>query len=143
MIVSENLIIAGAVSVIGLFGGILGVGSYTVIEPVIEKKPRSIELVSLEYKNGLFTQEHRVKGADKVPAQWTAQIKRGTKPLCQGSGSGIYETKKPSTMDPNDWTDDDCPALKKGDVATATWEYKTGEGFTTLIGGRIVIEGEI
>lgn len=139
MIISENLIIAATVSVIGLTSGIIGIGGYKVVEPVIEPKPRSMQLETLFFDGTKFTQRHNVTGTAMLPAKWMAQIRRGNSPICEGSGPGIYENKKETTLGINDWVGDRCPALKDGDIATAIWEYKTEKGFYKIIGGKIVI----
>lgn len=139
MIISENLIIATTVSVIGLTSGIVGIGGYKVVEPVIEPKPRSMQLETLVFDGEKFTQKHIVKGTKLLPAAWTAQIRRGSEPICEGNGPGIYENKKETMLGINDWVGDICPKLEDGDVATATWEYKTEKGFHEIIGGKIVI----
>lgn len=102
---------------------------------------RNLTLELLQY-NGDGTVTQRLSGG--VPAMWTARITRPAEPaailLCSGSGDtpGIY-TGQVSTWSTSDWTGDDCPPLRPGDVLSAAWTYQNHEGFLVTTIGQVIV----
>lgn len=129
---------AGAccVGVISLFAG---AGGYDAAKNVFsDPKPYGLQFVSLEYRDGRFTQDIRVLNADAVRAEWAAKIMRGTDILCAGGGTSTYQGKL-VTMAPDVWVGDNCPPLEAGDMAFASWTYENVNGKNVTISGELEI----
>lgn len=124
----------GASLVAGVFWGIGHVvGNATAVEPV------SLSLISLEYRDGKFTQRHKVTGTDILDANWTAQITRGDKPLCGGGGKAPYGGVSGMAMTPDEWTGDVCPEVLPGDRAVVVWSWVGSDDVRRRISGELII----
>tara|TARA_R110002126_G_scaffold290704_4_gene448308 strand:+ start:12987 stop:13490 length:504 start_codon:yes stop_codon:yes gene_type:complete len=85
-----------------------------------------LEVVSLEFFDGLFHQLVVPVGGDLVQARWTASIWRNQDFICGYFGWAPYRPKAiPSRFTPDNWTGDDCGALVVGQRyrAVASWTY--------------------
>jgi len=120
--------------------GVVALSSGTELLSAFRPDPVRMELVTLEYRNGEFYQEHSVTGAETVRADWAAKIVRDGHFLCVGGGTSLYKNGGSPRMDPSYWTGDECPDLQPGDLASATWEYVDEQNIRRRIGAEIVIE---
>ena len=135
----QNTVFLGGVTLASsLIGMVVGVGSFEVFDAVALPQERRLILEHLSYENGLITQRHRVEGSAIIQATWAAEIVRGKQQLCSGGDRAPYEGGQKS-FTPSAWTGDDCPDLLPGDIARASWEYKTTEGYLVSISGQIII----
>ena len=91
-----------------------------------------------EYKDGKFHQRVRPINTKVVRAKWAAKITRSGEILCSGGGIGIYQDKV-SIMNEDIWTGGNCPPLKTGDLAIASWTYETVNGHNVTISGEVKI----
>jgi hypothetical protein len=137
----NNTLIVAAASCTITFGSFFaGIGAYEVGEDFInEPSPYGLQLVSLEYREGNFHQKVVPINAKVVRAKWAAKISRNGTHLCSGGSEAPYDGKSLS-MTASQWTGDDCPALKTGDVAFASWTYENVDGKNITISGEIVID---
>lgn len=119
------------------FGGLL---SASGIKDLRRPDHVRMELVTLEYNDGDFYQEHLVTGAETVRADWAAKIVRDGQFLCVGGGTSFYKNGGSPKMDPSYWTGDKCPDLEPGDLASVTWEYVDEQNIRRRIGAEIEIE---
>ena len=119
--------------------GIIALASGTEIWSSFQAPPAGMRLLRLEYINGQFVQQHEVFGVDVIDARWSAQILRDGVPLCGGAGDAPYDGGRAKRMVPDIWAGDDCPDLKPGDVALATWRWVDESGTVRRISGEITI----
>lgn len=137
---NNTLIVCGASCAIALGSFFAGLGAYDIGDSLIgEPEPYGLQLASLEYKEGKFHQKITPINAKVVRADWAAKITRDGKHLCSGGATAPYEGKMLS-MTPSQWTGDNCPSLKKGDVAFASWTYENVNGKNITIYAEIIID---
>ena len=132
---TSNLWVAGAALL--AYGTLWGIDEFAA-----PKGPTQASLKHLVYQDGLFTQEHSISGDGVLQMDWTAEINRGDRQLCSGSGTAPYQNETPKTFDADAWTGGDCPPLLPGDEALAVWEYFDDDGTRVRLSGLIVI-GEV
>lgn len=104
-----------------------------------------LEVVTLEFLNGLFHQLVVPMSGDVRQARWTASIWLDGKFVCGGSGTGTYiKRTEPVKFTPNDWTDDDCSRMEPGAeyVAVAAWEYAGNHGQIHTINDQLTFRYE-
>lgn len=125
-------ILAGAVLtfLIWLTGATLG--------DVMRDKPAGLRLLEIGYEDGVVFQHHEVFGRDAIIGQWAAKITRDGLIVCSGAGGSTYRGKRVA-MTPTVWTGDDCPPLKPGDVAEASWEWTGNDGVRQSISAEFMI----
>jgi hypothetical protein len=115
----------------------------TVTADCVRPDPVAMRLEHLRYENGQFVQSHVITGVDVISASCTAQITRGSRPLCQGGGVAPYESGSlPKIMSPSEWTGDTCPAILPGDSAAASWEWLGSDNTRYRISGVVVVAPE-
>ncbi|WP_299078720.1 hypothetical protein [uncultured Paraglaciecola sp.] len=137
---NTSALTAVGIAALGSLGFLGGVGSIDIANK-FTKPPTHyhLDLKSLTYENGEFHQLVVPVGRAVIQANWSAKVLRGTHILCDGGNTAPYEGS-PVSFTPSDWTGDKCPDLMAGDVAIASWEYKTNEGFTASIVGKVTIK---
>lgn len=137
---NNTFITATGYGFISLFGFFAGIGGHGVVEGIVSKpEPYGAQLVSLAYQNGKFIQHIKPINTDAIRMKWAAKIERNGEIICSGGNVSTY-LNKPSLMTPNTWTGDDCPVLKNGDVAYASWTYETVDGYNVTISGQLPLE---
>ncbi len=133
------------IKLIFIFGLLCGV-IYMAVEGIIKageaalfSDPVAMSLKSLKYEKGMFRQHIAITGRGVIHGEWASEIDRDGVHLCGGDGKAPYEGA-PKGMSPNDWTDDECPPLRTGDIARVTWEWTDEDGLVRSIGGRLVLQ---
>ena len=123
---------------------IVGAGVWfatTVTAAFLTPDPVSMHLEYLRFQDGRFVQSHIISGVDVLSASWTAQITRGSRPLCQGGGVAPYEGgAKELSMTPSEWTGDQCPPLMLGDIGAASWEWLGADNTRYRIAGIVEVQ---
>lgn len=121
--------VAGGVALALGFSVSWTAGDFSRIDPV-RVEVRSIEYV--EEDGAGFVRQHIVPSTE-IRMAWTAQIVRGRRELCSGSGEAPYDGSTTEWL-LDDWTGDDCPdTLLPTDQLNAAWEYRDESGFLHTI----------
>ena len=137
----NNLIIGVGSSVFAFVAFMAGVGVTDVTKSVLLKpKEYGAQFVFLKFENGRFHQHIKPINISELRMEWAAKISRNGEIICSGGDVSVY-TDQVAIMNPNIWTDDDCPPLQSGDVATASWTYKNVDNHNVTFGVEIVLEG--
>lgn len=132
--IPTNTISAGVLGLGAVVAAALGISG---VNDLNDPPPAGLRLVALEYKNGDIYQDVRIFGRESIRGEWAAKFTRDGRILCAGGGVSSYNGE-PIHMDPSTWVNDDCPDIKTGDVAAATWEWQIGN-LTHGISGSLVI----
>ena len=127
---------------IGTLAGIQGAS--IVIDLASHPEPYSLSLQRLYYKDGKVWQQLQVSGgAESIPGKWVAEIDRGQTTLCRGAGPGLYnkaEYSEPKPFTPTEWTGDECPKIKSGDVGRVVYTYENVDGHRLSVTGTFQVE---
>ena len=140
MMMQTTLINTVVACCVGAGSLLAGAGGYDVAKNVFLKpEPYGLQAAELKYEDGKFIQRIVPINAPRVPAQWTAEINRNGSQICGGSGFANYEGVE-QIYSPNDWTGDNCPELKTGDFAIATWKYQDVNDNNIIVTREVVIK---
>lgn len=100
---------------------------------------RVLELQTIEISAGEVRQHILPRGADSIAATWAAKFTRADRVLCAGSGGSNY-TGAPTRFTPSEWVGRDCPEIRPGDMASATWEWRDDHGHVRSMSVRMAVE---
>lgn len=110
----------------------MGAGLYDFGESIVSPET-SLVLEYVYYKDGMFHQKLTPKGVETIRGEWTAQISRGDRILCNGGSVAPYQGKS-KVMTPDQWTGSRCPdMLLPTDTAFASWDYTDEQGIKITI----------
>ena len=126
------------------FGIVLaGQGAIELATDLIRTPDVRMTVKSLKYEDGEFVQWLEVEGGP-IQADWAAKITRigddgNRRFVCAGGGRAPYDGSPSPRMDPSFWTGGNCPEIRPGDHAHASWEYRDAEGIIHRLSAEIVI----
>lgn len=144
----ENIFTTIGAAAVGLVTSLLiGFGGGSIVKDANRPPdPRAIVPVSLKWDagTGRIGQLLRVEGESQMNGTWGAAIWRGNIRLCGGGGASPYPLRAgreedTKWMTPDEWTGGKCPTLQPGDRASATWEWRAGDGSLRSASMELVI----
>lgn len=132
-------------AVAGRTGAEFAIGAPHAVPPDF----RGMVVAELDYnaeRKMIFQKVHSATNKS-IRAHWSAKITRAGEIICVGGGIAPYEgasTAKRSYFKPVDWAGNTpgggCPeALQNGDILTANWEHRDGQGLTRSVSKTVRI----
>lgn len=126
-------------AILAIGAGFLALMGVSGFKDLARDDPVGMRLIDFRYEDGQFHQHHEIFGRASIIANWAAKVTRDGEIICSGGGVSSY-AGGPVHMGADHWVGDDCPELQAGDIAQASWEWKTSKGLVEGISATLTIE---